>query len=304
MAGAENSAPAPGLPGAARVRAVPAINADPRRFMIGLTCAALLHAMLIAAAFRAAPRMMGEKDGRPEGISVEVIDEADYLSRTTLPREQSSPPPPTLSQQPVPPAPPPQPPQPPAQAPAETAPAPAPAQKKSATAPTVDDSGLPGLLSLPKTLEQPSDKASKQPDALEKREGSAVAAPPSKPHPKSKPDLAMPSNPPQFNFVPLSATVARPAGITRSGENDDFGRGVIRALRQTMPPHRRIYGRVTIRLLLNESGNLTEAQIIGTSTDASLDQSVLFASKQSSFPLPPKGATAADRTFLVTYIYN
>ena len=108
----------------------------------------------------------------------------------------------------------------------------------------------------------------------------------------------------RFNFVPLSATVARPAGITRSGENDDFGRGVIRALRQTMPPHRRIYGRVTIRLLLNESGNLAEVQVIGNSTDASLDQSVLFASKQSSFPLPPKGATVADRTFLVTYIYN
>ena len=301
MASADSSAPAPGLSRAARVRAVPAIDADSHRFMIGLTCAALLHAMLIAAAFRAAPRMMGEKDGSPEGISVEVMDEADYLSRTTLPPEQPSPPPPTVSQQPVPPAPLPQPPQPPAQPAAETVPEPAPVQKKPATTPTIDDSGLPGLLSLPK---QPSDKASKQPDALEKHEGSGIAASPSKPNPKPKPDLAMPAKPPQFNFVPLSATVARPAGITRSGENDDFGRGVIRALRQTMPPHRRIYGRVTIRLLLNESGNLAEVQVIGASTDASLDQSVLFASKQSSFPLPPKGATVADRTFLVTYIYN
>jgi periplasmic protein TonB len=245
--------------------------------------------------------MMGEKDGSPEGISVELMEEADYLSRTTLPREQPSPPPPTPSQQPVPPAPPPQSP---AQAAAEPAPAPAPAHKKAATAPTIDDSGAPGLLTLPKTLEQPSDKASKQPDALEKREGSGIAASPAKPHPKPKPDLAMPAQPPQFNFVPLSATVARPAGITRSGENDDFGRGVIRALRQTMPQHRRIYGRVTIRLLLNESGNLAEVQVIRNSGDASLDQSVVFASKQSSFPLPPQGATVADRTFLVTYIYN
>jgi TonB family protein len=71
-----------------------------------------------------------------------------------------------------------------------------------------------------------------------------------------------------------------------------------------MPQHRRIYGRVTIRLLINESGNLAEVQIVRNSGDGSLDQSVVFASKQSSFPLPPQGATVADRTFLVTYIYN
>ena len=35
-----------------------------------------------------------------------------------------------------------------------------------------------------------------------------------------------------------------------------------------------------------------------------MDQNVVFAAKQSSFPIPPAGATVADRTFLVTYVYR
>ena len=114
----------------------------------------------------------------------------------------------------------------------------------------------------------------------------------------------MPSKLPDFSFAPLSAAMARPEGITRSGENDDFGRGVIRALRQTMPAHRGVNGRVSVRLFLNEFGNLAEVQVIRPSGDPVLDQSVAFAAKQSSFPIPPKGSTVVDRTFLVTYIYN
>lgn len=309
MVSAENIAPAPGAQPAARVRSVPALNPDQRRFWIGLACAALLHAMLIAGAIRSAPRIMGEKDGSPEGISVEVIDEADYRSRTTVPTRQQ--PPPAPPRQASEPAPSPSPPQPaadaadpaPAPAPAAT-PAPAHAQKKAATAPTIDDS-VPNPLVLPKTLDALPEAPRKQPDAPSKHDGTTgAAAAPSKPRPKTRPDLAMPSKLPDFNFAPLSAAVGRPPGITRSGENDDFGRGVVRALRRTMPPHRGTNGRVSIRLVLNENGNIANVQIIHNSGDAYLDQSVLFASKQSSFPLPPKGSTVIDRTFLVTYIYN
>jgi hypothetical protein len=35
-----------------------------------------------------------------------------------------------------------------------------------------------------------------------------------------------------------------------------------------------------------------------------MDQNVVFAAKQASFPIPPAGATTADRTFLVTYVYR
>jgi hypothetical protein len=35
-----------------------------------------------------------------------------------------------------------------------------------------------------------------------------------------------------------------------------------------------------------------------------LPQNVVFAVKQSNFPIPPTGSTVSDRTFLVTYVYN
>ena len=100
-----------------------------------------------------------------------------------------------------------------------------------------------------------------------------------------------------------SAAFARPPNITRSGENDEFGRGVVRALRRTMPASDTL-GQVTIKFLLTETGNMLEAQLIRSGGNPIMDQNVLFAAKQSSFPIPPAGATIADRTFLVTYIYR
>ena len=102
----------------------------------------------------------------------------------------------------------------------------------------------------------------------------------------------------------LSTAAIRPPDITRSGENDEFGRRVIRALRQTMPAARGELGRVTVRLLLSATGDLLEVQLVRPASDPILTQSVVFAVKQSSFPIPPAGATRSDRTFLVTYIYN
>jgi TonB family protein len=109
------------------------------------------------------------------------------------------------------------------------------------------------------------------------------------------------------NFVApsgLSTAAVRPPDITRSGENDEFGRRVIRALRQTMPPARGEVGKVTVRLLLSATGDLSELQLVRPAADPALTQSVVFAVRQSSFPIPPTGATRSDRTFLVTYIYN
>ena len=63
-------------------------------------------------------------------------------------------------------------------------------------------------------------------------------------------------------------------------------------------------GRVTVKLLLSNNGNLVEVQLIRGAGIPGLDQSVVFAVKQASFPIPPGGSTLVDRTFLVTYIYN
>jgi len=150
---------------------------------------------------------------------------------------------------------------------------------------------IPDLYALPKLLPKQSESKS-----------SANG----KPAPKSQQDASLRAKAPDAAsaFGGRSAAFARPPGITRSGENDDFGRGVIRALRQTMPAPNGVLGRVTIRFLLSDTGNMVEVQVVRGSGDAMLDRSVMFASKQSSFPLPPRGSTTDDRTFLVTYIYN
>lgn len=117
-------------------------------------------------------------------------------------------------------------------------------------------------------------------------------------------DLAVP--PAMFTAPAGSggAGVERPAGITRSGENDRFARGVIRALQQTMPQLRDTRGRVRVRITLDRNGNLVSTQVMMPSQVAGLDQSVVFATRQTSFPLPPNNANSADLVFVVTYIYR
>jgi TonB family protein len=71
-----------------------------------------------------------------------------------------------------------------------------------------------------------------------------------------------------------------------------------------MPGLRDTFGRVTVRLFLSPNGNLEDVQLVQSGGNANLDQSVVFAVKQASFPIPPSRSTASDRTFLVTYIYQ
>jgi periplasmic protein TonB len=101
-----------------------------------------------------------------------------------------------------------------------------------------------------------------------------------------------------------AAAFQRPPGITRSGLNDAFARAVIRALQQTMPQLTNTLGRVTVRILLSESGNVVEVRLLNGAKDSSLNQDVVFAAKQTSYPIPPAGSNLADRTFMVTYIYD
>ena len=256
-----------------------------RRFWIGVACAALLHAALFFGVGRSASqRQLGEPDASPEGIAVELVDAADLMSRSTVAADNPPANPPSAAQ---PPPPPPQPatetapPSPPA--PEQPPPRP-PEQKKTAAIEKVPD-----VASLP----DPARKQSSPPPAAKSK---STPAPQPDPLQLSLPDAA---------FAPpgRSAAFARPPGITRSGENDEFGRGVIRALRRTMPPSS-ILGQVTIRLLLSETGNIVEVRLIRSGGDPIMDQSVVFAAKQASFPIPPAGATPVDRTFLVTYVYR
>jgi len=146
-------------------------------------------------------------------------------------------------------------------------------------------------------------------DAKEKKaEAEAEAAKKLELKPPTELDLSLPkemSMAQSFdNFGSASSAVGRPPGITRSGANDDFGRGVIRALKKTMPPATGTKGRLTIKLILDERGNIATLKLVKPAGIRDLDDGVMFSAQQSSFPFPPQGATVADRTFLITYVYN
>lgn len=183
----------------------------------------------------------------------------------------------------------------------------------------------------PKTALQKSEteKPSEQPSKSENTEEAAkpvdkpaeeklkpaekpAEAKPKPPTPNKKPTpqtetAKLDLSPPAIFQAPVGgggAGVQRPAGITRSGANDDFARGVIRALQSTMPQLSNTFGRVTVRIELNTNGNLVRTTVVKPSSVAGLDQSVVFATKQSSFPFPPPNAVPADLVFFVTYIYR
>jgi TonB family protein len=157
----------------------------------------------------------------------------------------------------------------------------------------------------------PAAKADTKPP--ERPQKPAEAKPkPAEPKPKAaKPERTetakLDLTPPAIFQAPVGgggAGVQRPAGITRSGENDDFARGVILALQRTMPQLRNTFGRVTVRITLNMNGNLAGTVVMKPSSVAGLDQSVVFATQQSSFPFPPRNAKPQDLVFFVTYIYR
>ena len=64
-------------------------NAQESRFWFGVAFAAALHAALIFGFARPSQRQMGERAGRPDGISVVLVDAADLNSKNTF-REDGS----------------------------------------------------------------------------------------------------------------------------------------------------------------------------------------------------------------------
>jgi periplasmic protein TonB len=296
-------------------------NVPGHTFWIGLSCAALLHACLILSVGRAAPRQLGERDGNPDTISVELVDPAALRASAQSARppqggadagHAAPSPPPAAPVNPVPVNPVPAAPSPPgvapSSAPADLATAPAGSSPPSTEVPPSAQGPPPAVGKKTATLSTPDATSAAQPL------GSIPplsATPPSTPAPDAAKTKSQPRPSLQLDLPPefatpsgLSTAAVRPPDITRSGENDEFGRRVIRALRQTMPAARGELGRVTVRLLLSATGDLVEVQLVRPASDPILTQSVVFAVKQASFPIPPAGATRSDRTFLVTYIYN
>jgi TonB family protein len=281
------------------------------RFWVWVMVATLAHAGLIVAASLSlsdsARRRMGELDGAPDGLSVEIVDAADLESWNTVKVPPPPSPPPSPQVSPTPPqqqTPPIEQAQPAPQE--ERPPAPTPEEATSTTA-SIEKSPTP-VPPVEGPTEKPVEKAEPK-ETKRAKEAKEAKEPPKEAKDKSKPapdrqalQLTVPNLPALIPSGPGSA-VMRPPNITRSGENDEFGRGVIRALKRTMPQVNWL-GRVTIRLLLTDKGNIQEVQLMRSGGDPVMDQNVVFAAKQSNFPIPPSGSTVADRTFYVTYVYH
>jgi len=267
-------------------------------FWLALLAAALVHAGLSVGISRPHPRTIGAAEGNTSSIDVELVDEGE-LRAMSAPTSTPDAPQETPAAQAAAPSAEPQP-EPAPETPPEAAP------QQSAALPAFE-AEEPQASPPPAALPKPAPpKSSEKSETPAKKQGETKPAPKPALKPPAKLDLSVPFDLAiQGGTSGASASSAtRPPGITRSGENDRFGRDVIRALKKTMPPLESVTGKVKVRIFLDERGNVAWVRLVNGSGDRGLDDSVIFSVHQTSFPFPPKEATAADRTFLVTYIYR
>lgn len=303
-------------------------RARDRKFTYAVGAAMLLHSMLLFSVSTSTPRQIGDPGGAENAVSVDLITEADLKSMSAVAEKGGAAGQPTDAQPPV--QQPPQPEQqpqpaaeaapeaqvPPATEPAAEPPQPEPTpeaksefeaetkpevETKTAELPSLTDD-LPDLLSLP----LPGSDPGKKPPLNKSAEKIEQKPPQAEKQRSAKLDLSTPApavTVPAFSGSG-SAGFERPPGITKSGANDAFARGVIRALQATMPQLSNTFGRVTVRITLNETGNLADVKVVRPSDIAGLDQNVMFATRQTNYPFPPPNSKGVDRVFVVTYIYR
>lgn len=297
-----------------------AASKEDRRFYIGLALATVFHSLLFAGFYGADPRTIGDPSGSKDAISVNFVTDAELRGLSAVPevaKGSPAPPAPPPAPPPSPPtetaaATPPTPPSPPATQPAESVarppePVPQPPEPAPVATPTpARETSVPDTALSLKPPEQREPPIEPRPAAPPKA-AAPKPAQPTKPDPSRSAKLDL-SPPPTFSAPSGGggggAGVQRPPGITRSGENDAFARGVISALRKTMPQLIETQGRVTVRITLDADGSLVSTQVVRASNIAGLDRSVVFATRQTSYPFPPRNARDADLVFLITYIYQ
>ena len=276
-----------------------AILQDDRRFGIALALAIAVHAMLLVGfntPSSSSQRRLGDPGGADEAISVAIVTEADLRGRAAVDDQAKGVPAPQAP--PAQAAPPPQPPPQPQSNPMTDA---APQKEAALTEPVLTGEGLK---KVPETSQKQPAKPAEQIKPADAKEREKREQPSRPPQRSAKLDLTPPPTVFAAPFGGGGAGVERPPGITRSGENDAFARGVIRALQRTMPQLSNTRGRVTVRITLDKNGSLVRTQVLRPSQVAGLDQNVVFATRQSSFPLPPRNAVPVDLVFVVTYIYR
>lgn len=310
-----------------------ASRARDRKFWIGLAVAILVHALLLIGIGTSAPQSLGSAGGAEDTISIDLVTQADLDSTATVAEQKAGDPEVPVSAAPPeqPPAAAPTPPEPQTDAQPETPSAPQP-ETPPETQPETQPAPQPETPSEAKPEQQQSilpDVAENLPDLLSEslpgeapKKNEAAAKPKPQPKPPERPQDKPPEKPQEKRTARLdlsppksapnapsgggggSAGFERPPNITRSGENDAFGRRVIAALQKSMPPHSGIYGRLTVRIVLKQDGNVAEVKVIKTSAISVLDDVVLFAARQTPYPFPAPNSKDVDRIFFVTYNYR
>ena len=262
--------------------AITSVNQN-RDFWTALAFVILVHTGILLGVIHHTPRMLGEPGAREDAIAVSFMTEAEFLEQTSAP--------PTAGNTPA--------------APAKPAPPPPPNLGLKPTEPMTEQ---PDTGPLPNEKDAPDLFALEAPDAAPKEPAAVQKKPQQKSQPKKTANLDLTpqvdSTARPSNAGGGPAGFVRPSGITRSGANDNFGRGVIKALRQTMPGHRGVFGRVTVRILLTPNGDVKDVQLVSGAADPTIAQEVIFAARQTTYPIPPAGATPADLQFLISYTYN
>ncbi len=305
------------LAGDADARLAARSRAPDRRFWIGAAVALLLHSLLLIRVGTSAPTSLGTAGGEDNTISIDLVSEADLESNATVEEAKAGSPELPITQAPPQEAPPQPAPDAKAEAPPEQPePTPEPAQETSQEPPVEPKPETPSetqtLSAADLAKEVPDFESIPMPGEKPAEKPTAKTAP-VKPKPQVKPqekktarlDLSPPSralNAPSGG-AGGSAGFERPAGITRSGANDAFGRGVIAALQKSMPPHTGTNGRVTVRIALNPTGNVSDVKVLKPSGVGDIDEQVLFAARQTAYPFPAPNSKDVDRVFIVTYNY-
>ena len=315
-------------------------NERPRVFWLGFTLALLVHALLIIGIGRSSNRTLGKEDGASDAIAVEIVDGAT-LKDSMAPPAPPPPPLPCSSRnsnnnrrnQPSPRCRPPR--RRHLRSPRRNLrlrrrprqhrrrrrrPIPnlrhrrcrriSPTPWRSCRKRRLDQEKPQKTPEQPKEAPKPeATPAEKQPppkqaEQKQQQQAKPKPKPPQKRTQTSALDLSVPSDDgTDGDDAGTSSAVQRPPGITRSGENDEFARNVIRALQKSMP-RERANGRVTVRIVLSENGSRADVKLLKSGGDPDLDFNVMFAARQTAYPFPPNKSTLVDRTFTVTYIYR
>ena len=215
-------------------------------------------------------RRIGEPDGSSTGISVELVDATDFLSKSRM--QSSSDPSPAGPGDVV--SPPPR--------PAEAPSPPRAAEPQTTAAPPIE-------------VEKPSPLS---PPAPTKKESAPAAKPKPKPVAGAKSTAAV-----RFSrrddrskrTVPRRCAASRPHA-NRSRSRRFWAQASFAPCGRRCPPRAARLGRVTIRLFLSETGNLADLRLIRSGGRPDLDQNVMFCgpSNPASRSRPParRSATA------------